>query len=59
MKLYICLRTPFLHFTEFSRIIHMYEDMIDMFGVVGVGLEVLWDCMGRIGVGGERGSIQP
>ena len=27
--------------------------MIDMFGVVGVGLGVLWDCMGRIGVGGE------
>ena len=29
--------------------------MIDMFGVVGVGLGVLWDCMGRIGVAGGRG----
>ena len=33
--------------------------MIDMFGVVGVGLGVLWDCMGRIGVGGGDWSIQP
>ena len=29
--------------------------MIDMFGVVVVGLVVLLDCMGRIGVGGGRG----
>ena len=29
--------------------------MIDMFGVVGVGLGVLWDCMGRIGV--LRGGV--
>ena len=32
------------------------EDMIDIFGVVGVGLGVLWDCMGRIGVGGGEGG---
>ena len=31
--------------------------MIDMFGVVGVGLGVLWDYMGRIRVGGERVDI--
>ena len=29
--------------------------MIDMFGVVEVGLGVLWDCMGRIVVGGGEG----
>ena len=29
--------------------------MIDMLGVVEVGLGVLWDCMGRIGVGGGGG----
>ena len=27
--------------------------MIDMFGVVGVGRGVLWDCMGSIGVEGS------